>query len=394
MFETEPTPDSATPTDVDVAVVGAGPAGALAALGIARAGLRVALIEKYSVPRAKICGQFYNPRVADVIERVGLRDQLQALGPVPIGEFGLFAGARPARALALRRPGFGLCRSAFDAMLTKAAVVAGAHLFAPYTARCDRAADVGWSIALTGARELTLATRFVVFAEGRGSAAVTRLGLAPPSRGLATMGLQAFFRHDQAPGRVELHVFPWGYAGVSDVAQGVSNFCPVIRRDQRREVLGDGLAEVLIERLLRALVQSSPALRERFGAEPQRVSPVQTSAHVSTAAPAEVAGEDFLLAGDCAGYIEPFTGEGIWRACASGVLAGEMASRIAVAAPGDRADLVAEYRRRRQLALQRVGVWNATLRPLMFSPGLARVVSTAASAAPGVASRLLNLVVR
>src|ERR1043166_5859591 len=64
---------------VDVAIVGAGPAGSVCAAFCAAAGLRVALIEREKFPREKVCGDCINPACLPVWQELGLRDQIQGL---------------------------------------------------------------------------------------------------------------------------------------------------------------------------------------------------------------------------------------------------------------------------------------------------------------------------
>ena len=67
----------------DVAIAGAGPAGALAALILARAGVRVRVFERARFPRPKLCGDSLNPGACAVLRRLGLADAI-ARGALPI----------------------------------------------------------------------------------------------------------------------------------------------------------------------------------------------------------------------------------------------------------------------------------------------------------------------
>jgi flavin-dependent dehydrogenase len=64
----------------DVAVIGAGPAGSIAALSLARAGVCVALLEKRDIPREKVCGDVLMPDAIDLLRQYGLWDELRAQG--------------------------------------------------------------------------------------------------------------------------------------------------------------------------------------------------------------------------------------------------------------------------------------------------------------------------
>src|ERR671917_123538 len=64
---------------VEVLIVGAGPAGAIAALMLARAGVRVLLVDRARFPRDKLCGDTLNPGALRVLERAGLRDRVESV---------------------------------------------------------------------------------------------------------------------------------------------------------------------------------------------------------------------------------------------------------------------------------------------------------------------------
>jgi len=113
--------------DPDVLVVGAGPAGAIAALVLARAGVRVRLIDRATFPRDKLCGDSLNPGAMTLLARHGLAGIIEARG-LPVegmwltgpGGIGV-AGTYPRGLL-----GRSLTRADLDVMLVSAAERAGA----------------------------------------------------------------------------------------------------------------------------------------------------------------------------------------------------------------------------------------------------------------------------
>ena len=117
-------------SDVDVIVVGAGPAGSVAATVLARAGARVRLVDRATFPREKLCGDTVNPgtlailrrlRMADAIETRGLRVEGMVItgvsGVSPVAIVGRYPGGLAGRALT---------RSELDWLLVQEAMKAGA----------------------------------------------------------------------------------------------------------------------------------------------------------------------------------------------------------------------------------------------------------------------------
>src|SRR6202011_1544365 len=116
-----------TATRYDVLVVGAGPAGSVAALILARAGVRVALVDKATFPRSKACGDLVGPRGVQVLEDLGLDVGGERVGDMDvIGPTGRHVVLRAFPGLSY--PGFGLAvpRRRFDSLLRLAALDAGA----------------------------------------------------------------------------------------------------------------------------------------------------------------------------------------------------------------------------------------------------------------------------
>ena len=148
-----------------VVVVGAGPAGAVAAGLLARAGGSVLVVDRSAFPRNKVCGCCLNGRALSALADAGLGDLPARLGAVPVRAFHLAAGGREAE-LRLDR-GVSLSREAFDAALIRHAIACGAD-FLPATRAAHAAtpsAD-GRRLLLSGqGGECEVETRVVVAAE-------------------------------------------------------------------------------------------------------------------------------------------------------------------------------------------------------------------------------------
>jgi 2-polyprenyl-6-methoxyphenol hydroxylase-like FAD-dependent oxidoreductase len=123
----------------EVVVVGGGPAGAMAAYSLARAGARVLLVEKARFPRRKVCGCCFNPAALSVLEAAGLGDIPRQLGAPYLHTFHWAVDGRFAR---IPLPGgFAMSREAFDNELLRRARAAGVAVLEETTATVQTAVE-------------------------------------------------------------------------------------------------------------------------------------------------------------------------------------------------------------------------------------------------------------
>ncbi|GAB1643079.1 NAD(P)/FAD-dependent oxidoreductase [Krasilnikovia sp. MM14-A1259] len=293
----------------DVVVVGAGPAGAAAALAARRAGSTVLLLDRADFPRDKPCGDGIAADALDVLASLGVPDA--ACGYPPVARLRLVApgGATVARPLA--RPAHTVPRRVFDARLVDAAVAAGAEL-RRHTVRALR--DEGDAVRVDGFRG-----KVVIGADGAGSVVRRALGHPPNPPGHLALALRGYT--------------PWD--GTEQLIVTTSARWPAYAWSFP---LGDGTANVGYGEVLRGVPLSRAYLRERLTGLLPGTDATGLRAHhlpLSTRRPPPGRGR-VLLSGDALSLINPFTGEGIFYAVLSGALAG------AAAATGS-ADAAARY---------------------------------------------------
>ena len=203
----------------DALVIGGGPAGAAAAITLARGGARVALVEREARAREKVCGEFLGPDAADLLERLGL--SLPALGALPIREAGLAAAGQEA-GWALPFTAWSLPRAVLDEALLAAAEGAGVAVRRGHAVSALAREGRGWSARLSdgavlrGAAALLATGKHEMRGHGR-SAAGGALGLKLPLRLRAPLW-----------DSVLLLPFGGGYAGLQPRPDGTANLCAAL----------------------------------------------------------------------------------------------------------------------------------------------------------------------
>lgn len=290
----------------DLAVVGAGPAGCAAALGAlaARPNLKVVLVDRSDFPRDKSCGDGIAPQVLDVLAEVGIHGLLDDWRPVARLQLQR-AGVTALREMA--RPAWVVPREVFDARLVQAATQAGAEI-RRLRVRTVRSTADGISL------DEGLNARVLVGADGAHSLVRSAIGVRPVRRrALALRGYAPTPAH--RAGR-QVIVFSQtrqpSYAWSFDRGDGLANV-------GYGEILSGNRAPLsrdLVLRRLEALLPGATHAADRWLGHHLPLSSwrwAQPDGRV-------------LLAGDAAGLVNPLTGEGIYYAVATGVLAGRAAA--------------------------------------------------------------------
>lgn len=336
------------PRAPEVLVVGAGPAGSTLAGLLAREGRDVLLVDRASFPRPKPCGECLNPGAVAALARLGLLDRVEALRPARLEGWtveGRLASASAGFGGTLH--GLGVARERLDAALVEAARDRGALLREGVRLEAVEAAgpDGRPRVRLRprGGPPVVVRPRVVVGADGLRSRVARSLGLAARERGPGRLSLTCRVRgvppgtwrraDGGGPGglRGRLSVHGGVTLGLAPVdgpgAVGNATVVTSARRRGRR-VAGDArgfVEEVLAARLPGADVE---VVDGPWASGPFR-QPVRRRW-----APGVV------LVGDAAGYFDPFTGQGIYRALRSAELAADAVERC-LAAPGSWTPLAA-----------------------------------------------------
>lgn len=298
------TPAVALSGSWDLAVVGAGPAGAATAIGALRAepGLRVALLDRSDFPRDKSCGDGIAPHVLDLLEEAGVHGIADGWTPVPrlrLTRGGLSADRDMARSTWV------IPRAVFDHRLVQAAQDAGARLVRHRVRSVDEltAAVV---VGADGAQSVVRRT----LAQRPGPMAVAIRGYAPVPADRAAAQVIVFDTARQP-------AYAWSFDrgdGLANVGYGV-----LLGLRRHRPTRADLLGR--LEALLPgATTDGTDWKGHQLPLSDGRWRPGRGRV---------------LLAGDAAALVNPMTGEGIWYAVATGLAAGRATAEALAAGDPD-----------------------------------------------------------
>jgi flavin-dependent dehydrogenase len=366
---------------LDVIVAGAGPAGSIAALTLARAGARVLIVDRETFPRDKLCGDTLNPGALDLLASLDLTG-----GPL--------ASGRPLAGMLLSGPrvsvrtlygagvaGRAVTRRDLDAWILEHAIRAGARFEPGMVVRAPLIAESGGRRVVRG---LALAARgreeqvsrmpssFVIAADGSRSALARGLGLLGTPKRPRRWAFGAYATGVQGTSEVgEMHVRRNAYLGIAPLTDALVNVCVVTGP----RPAGRGALDVM-----RRVIDQDADLASRFKTatfigRPRVLGPLASDAALPGV-------EGLLLAGDAAGFIDPMTGDGLHLAMRGALLAAREALHTL-----ENADFGGAVRRLADARARALGTklrFNRSMRFIAGSPAAVGLASYGAVVAPGL----------
>lgn len=363
----------------DVVVIGAGPAGAMTAYESARRGLSVLLLDKAAFPRRKVCGCCLNGSAIETLRHTGLSAILEESEAIPLHQLRLATAGR--QAVTSIPTGAALSRERLDSSLIDAAIQAGATFWPGSLAKLGAVQSAERIVHVDQQSWLSEQTaRVVVLASGLSGA--RSVGDDTPSTVSSTSRIGAGAIADSAPrqyepGTIFMAVDRGGYLGLVRLEDGRLDLAAAFDPGFLRECGSLGRAAETV--LRSAGFPPIPGITELSW---RGTPPLTRTLH-------RVAGERWFAVGDAAGYVEPFTGEGMAWALSCGVAVSPQIERAIQANHWDRQierDWAAAHQK---IIVSRQRICRIVSRVLR-SPTLCRVSVIALSLAPWLSKPVVS----
>ena len=328
--------------DYQIIIVGGGLAGLTAAIHLGKANLSVLLIEKYTYPKHKVCGEYVSNEVLPYLRQLGV-DPL-ASGAKDISRFEFTGLSGNGLSIDLEMGGFGISRYAFDELLVEHAKSCGVTLMQ------DTVENIAYKNDCFTIKTLSQSLRasFVVGAFGKRSGLDKTLSRNFIQQKSPWMAVKAHYQGDFPDDLVALHHFNGGYCGLSKVESNHINACylahyKVFKKHKDVAIFQE---KVLYQnKALKNFLESSTMVFEK----PLTIS------QISFQKKSPVENHIFMI-GDSAGLIHPLCGNGMAMAIHSARILCEVLLNHQIN-PESRESIESEYAKQ----------WSATFTKRMFT---------------------------
>lgn len=317
--------------DFDVVIVGGGPAGSTAAAFCGKNGLKTLLLEKATFPRDKTCGDAISGKSLGVLKELGLTNIVEE-NPHGVVNGVLFSSPDgttidiPFKSKGKANPGYCCRRLVYDNLLFQNAKkhASTEEGFTVTDVIVENGTVRGVKGVDANKKEKEYRARIVIGADGVNSVVAKKMGLDKIDERHHCMALRAYYKGVKGMNNnIELHfinsIIP-GYFWIFPLDDCLANVgVGMVTSDMKKN-------KVDLKKSMLEAIEKDPLFKERF-AGAQRVTDIKGWMLPFGSKKKKCYGNGFLLAGDAASLVDPFTGEGIGNAMTSGKISAEWAKK-------------------------------------------------------------------
>lgn len=283
----------------DVLVIGGGLAGLVSALGLAKAGLQVVLVERKAYPFHRVCGEYVSNEVLPYLRQLGVH--VSSLNPARINRFQLSSPGGNTLEAKLDLGGFGISRYTLDDYLYSLAQRQGVRVILQQAVQEVQLQGDNFCARLSGGE--TLQAQVAIGAYGKRANLDRQLNRRFFRSRSPYIGVKYHIAHDAPRNLIALHNFSDGYAGTSAIEGDKHCLCYLTTRANLKK-------HGSIPAMEQAILYRNPHLHRIFSEaeflypQPEVINEISFSTKTCVE-------NHLLMCGDAAGMITPLCGNGM-----------------------------------------------------------------------------------
>ncbi len=307
----------------DAIIIGGGLAGCSAAIELAKHDHHVALIEADSYPRAKVCGEFLSPESVKLFSKLDFLDNLYGLYPTKINTVRITGTQNIEWRSKFPEPAIGISRYSLDEGLVNHAKSYGVTVYTNTRATdITGCFDEGFTvIAQSSEGQVTFTSQSVIVAHGKHSNLDRKLERNFSRKGSNTyIGIKQHFQGKALFEHIDLHTFPGGYCGISQVEDDRTNVCMLVNDAIFKNVTEDRGKSV--DHFIDWICDQNREFAEWITPAIPLYPKWLTIGGVTLTAKPPIE-DDILFVGDASGMVAPLAGDGMAMALHSGMIVAE-----------------------------------------------------------------------
>ena len=304
----------------DVAIIGGGPAGSMAAIYLSRFGLDVCLFEKKNFPRDVLCGEFLSGEVTGLLKELQLFEEFLALNPVLISRFKSVNESGTEIHSNFSFPAYAVKRSLFDKFLLDEAINSGVNVYQPAEADFVRREDDKFVVGIikqNNKENILIGANKVIAAYGKQNSFDKKLKRDFITSSSGVNGIKFYIPNsimkNYPADEISIYTAEDIYCGVNTVSENETTLCALEKR-----VNGKSSPRKRILKLLESNKNFGDLFKPGFE-NTLKDLPVYGTGNIYFGRRNVVENHIFMI-GDAAGVIAPLAGDGIGMAFQSAKL--------------------------------------------------------------------------
>ena len=376
----------------DVIIIGAGPAGTATALLLKKKGYQTILLEQAKFPRDKVCGEFISPAADSILNELGVLDSIEAQSPIRLK--GVFLSSYEESEMFVDYPdmpyspgpvtSLSLPRIVFDNLMLEKVRESGVEIREQHKV-LDFIFQDGAVVGVTGRDSrktpFTLKAPIVVDAGGRNSISLRKMNLKKSSKSSEKTAIAA---HWEGASLLKdycyMHVSQPGYTGIAPVSKDLTNVVLVLDSFYLK---GRSIEDLYVKTVLKNRQRKDLLTGGRLTEKPRVVNSLAFSVKKPSCG-------GLVLVGDAMGFIDPFTGEGIYLSLRSAQIATDIID-LAFKNSDFSQNLLSQYETIRRREFRKKFMLVNILQKLIYSPPLCTRVMRILSRNPALAKLLVGV---